>query len=113
MRKRVSEMEELVSVHFPSSLVQVTGEGKEVAVLGLERVKRLLFLVWRLQFNWISLPKTHITSFPHQAALMSDDKPKVPACAMPHHPHSARGVYSHIYSHHTWSSPAEDHHQRQ
>ena len=36
MRKRLRDLEELLIVHFPSALVQVTGEGKEVAVLGQE-----------------------------------------------------------------------------
>ena len=41
MRRRVRDLEELLSVHFPSSLVQITGEGKEVAVLGQETTIRL------------------------------------------------------------------------
>ena len=41
MRKRVKSLEELLSVHFPSSLVQVTGEGKKVAVLGQETTIQL------------------------------------------------------------------------
>ena len=36
MKRRVRDLEEILSVHFPSSLVQVTGEGKEVAGLGQE-----------------------------------------------------------------------------
>ena len=36
MRRRIRDLEELLSVHLPSSLVQVTAEGKEVAVLGQE-----------------------------------------------------------------------------
>ena len=34
MRRRVGDLKELLSVHFPPSLIQVTGEDKEVAVLG-------------------------------------------------------------------------------
>ena len=34
MRRRVRDLQELLSVHFPPSLVQVTGEGKTVACLG-------------------------------------------------------------------------------
>ena len=34
MRRRVRDIEELLIADFPSALVQVTGEGKEVAVLG-------------------------------------------------------------------------------
>ena len=41
MRRRVKDLEELLSVHFPSSLVQVTGENKEVAVLGQETTIQL------------------------------------------------------------------------
>ena len=41
MRRRVRDLEELLSVHFPSFLVQVTGEGKEVAVLGQEATIQL------------------------------------------------------------------------
>ena len=36
MRRRIRDLEEILNVHFPSSLIQVTGEGKEVAVLGQE-----------------------------------------------------------------------------
>ena len=41
MRRRLRDLEKLLSVHFPSSLVQVTGEGKEVAVLGQETTFQL------------------------------------------------------------------------
>ena len=41
MRRRVRDLEELLSVHFPSSLVQVTGMGKYVAVLGQETTIQL------------------------------------------------------------------------
>ena len=41
MRRRVRDLEELHIVHFPTSLVQVTGEGKEVAVLGQETTIQL------------------------------------------------------------------------
>ena len=36
MRRRVGDLEEFVLSHFPSSLVQVTGEGKEFAAVGKE-----------------------------------------------------------------------------
>ena len=36
MRRRVGDLEEFVLSHFPSSLVQVTGEGKELATIGKE-----------------------------------------------------------------------------
>ena len=36
MRSRVGDLEEFVLSHFPSSLVQVTGEGKELATIGNE-----------------------------------------------------------------------------
>ena len=36
MRKRVGDLEEFALSHFPSSLVQVTGEGKELATIGKE-----------------------------------------------------------------------------
>ena len=36
MRRRVRDLKELLNVHFPSTLVQVTGKGKEVAVLEQE-----------------------------------------------------------------------------
>ena len=36
MRRRVGDLEEFVLSHFPSSLVQVTGEGKELAAVGKE-----------------------------------------------------------------------------
>ena len=36
MRRRVGDLEEFVLSHFPSSLVQVTGEGKELATAGKE-----------------------------------------------------------------------------
>ena len=41
MRRRVGDLEELLNIHFPPSLVQVTGEGKEVAVLGQETTIQL------------------------------------------------------------------------
>ena len=41
MRRRVRDLEELLIVHFPSTLVQVTGEGKEVAFLGQETTIQL------------------------------------------------------------------------
>ena len=41
MRKRVRDLKGLLSVHFPPSLVQVTGEGKEVALLGQETTIQL------------------------------------------------------------------------
>ena len=41
MRRRVRNLEELLSVHFPSSLVQVAGKGKEVAILGQETIIQL------------------------------------------------------------------------
>ena len=41
MRRRVRDLEELLRVHFPSSLVQVTGDGTEVAVLGEETTIQL------------------------------------------------------------------------
>ena len=41
MRKRVKGLEELLSVHFPLSQVQVTREGREVAVLGQETTIQL------------------------------------------------------------------------
>ena len=41
MRRRVRDLEELLNVHYPSSLVQVTGEGKEVAVLEQETTIQL------------------------------------------------------------------------
>ena len=41
MRRRVRDLEELLNVHFPSSLVQVTGEGKVVAFLGQESTIQL------------------------------------------------------------------------
>ena len=41
MRRRIRDLEELLIVHFPSSLVQVTGEGKEVAVFGQETTIQL------------------------------------------------------------------------
>ena len=41
MRRRVRDFEKLISVHFPPSLVEVTGKGKEVAVLGQETTIQL------------------------------------------------------------------------
>ena len=41
MRRRIRDFEELLNVHCPSSLVQVTGEGKEVAVFGQETTIQL------------------------------------------------------------------------
>ena len=41
MRRRVGDFEKLISVHFPPSLVEVTGKGKEVAVLGQETTIQL------------------------------------------------------------------------
>ena len=41
MRKRIRYLDELLSIHFPSSLVQVTGEGKEVAYFGQETTIQL------------------------------------------------------------------------
>ena len=41
MRRRVKDLEELLSVHFPLSQVQVTREGKEVAFLGQETTVQL------------------------------------------------------------------------
>ena len=41
MRRRVRDLEELLSVYFPLSLVQVIGKGKEVAVLGQETTIQL------------------------------------------------------------------------
>ena len=41
MRKRVRDLKELLSVHFPSSLVQISGEGKEAAFLGQETTIQL------------------------------------------------------------------------
>ena len=41
MRRRVRDLEELLNDHFPSSLVQVTGEGKKFAVLGQETTIQL------------------------------------------------------------------------
>ena len=41
MKRRFRDLQELLKVHFPSSLVQVTGEGKEVAVLGQETTIQL------------------------------------------------------------------------
>ena len=41
MRRRVRDLEELLSVHFPSALVQITGTGKKVAFLGQETTVRL------------------------------------------------------------------------
>ena len=41
MRRRVRDQEELLIVHFPSSLVQVTGEGKEIAILGQQTTIQL------------------------------------------------------------------------
>ena len=41
MRRRVRDLEELLTVHFPSALVQITGEGKEVAVLEQETIIQL------------------------------------------------------------------------
>ena len=41
MRRRVRDLEELLIVHFPSTLVQVTGEDKEVAFLGQETTIQL------------------------------------------------------------------------
>ena len=41
MRRRVRDLEELLNAHFPSSLVQVTGKGKEVASLGQETTIQL------------------------------------------------------------------------
>ena len=41
MRRRVKDLEELLSVHFPPLLVQVTGEGKEVAALEQETTIQL------------------------------------------------------------------------
>ena len=41
MKRRLRDLQELLSVHFPSSLVQVTGVGKEVAVLGQETTIQL------------------------------------------------------------------------
>ena len=43
MKRRLRDLQELLSVHFPSSLVQVTGVGKEVAVLGQETTIRGVF----------------------------------------------------------------------
>ena len=41
MRRRVRDLEKLLCVHFPSSLVQITDEGKEVAGLGQETTIQL------------------------------------------------------------------------
>ena len=41
IRRRVKDLEKLLSVHFPSALVQVTGEGKKVAFLGQETTVQL------------------------------------------------------------------------
>ena len=41
MKRRVGDLEELLSVHFPPSLVQVTGESEKVAVLGQETTVQL------------------------------------------------------------------------
>ena len=41
MRKRVGDLQELLSFHFPPSLVKLTGEGKEVACLGQETTIQL------------------------------------------------------------------------
>ena len=42
-RIRVRDLEELLNVQFPSFLIQVTGEGKEVAFLGQETTIQLNF----------------------------------------------------------------------
>ena len=41
MKRRVRNLEELISVHFAPSLVEVTGEGKDVAFLGQESTIQL------------------------------------------------------------------------
>ena len=41
MKRRVRNLEELISIHFPLSLVEVTGEGKDVAFLGQETTIQL------------------------------------------------------------------------
>ena len=41
MKRRVIDLEELLNVHFPSSLVQVTGDGKKSACLGQETTIQL------------------------------------------------------------------------
>ena len=41
MKRRVGDLEELLSVHFPPSLIQVTGDGKDVAFLGQETTIQL------------------------------------------------------------------------
>ena len=41
MRRRVRDLEEILSVHCPSSLVHATGEGKEIAFLGQETTIQL------------------------------------------------------------------------
>ena len=52
MRRRVRDLEEILNAHFPSSLVQVTGEGKEVTVLGQETTIQLSIS----SQNTVSLP---------------------------------------------------------
>ena len=83
MRRRVRDLEELLSVHFPSFLVQVTGEGKEVAVLGQETT---------IQLN-ISSQDTLSLPFPIEQLSCQLTNPKsqrVPC----HITHTQPGVYT-------------------
>ena len=79
MKRRVSDLEELHIVHFPPSLVQVTGEGKEVAVLGQETT---------IQLN---IASQGILSFPIEQLSCQLTNPKS-QCVPCHITHSQTGV---------------------
>ena len=66
MRKRVWDLEKLLSVHFPPSLIQCTVEGKKVAVLGEEITIQLS----------ISFPETLSLPFPIEQLSWQLTNPK-------------------------------------
>ena len=83
MRKRVRDLEELLNVHFPPSLVHITGEGKEVAVLGHETTIQLS----------MSSQGTLLLPFPIEqlfCQLMNPKFQRVPC----HITHTQPGVYT-------------------
>ena len=81
LRRSVRDLEELLIVHFPSALVHVTGEGKQVAFLGQETA---------IQLN-ISSQDTLSLSFPIEqlsCQLMNPKSQRVPC----HITHTQPGV---------------------
>ena len=74
MGRRVREQEELLNVHFPSSQVQVTGEGKEVAYLRQETTIQL------------TISSKHVLRFPTEqlSCQLMNPKSKHEPCYVTH-----------------------------